>query len=418
MGNSTGYEANLIKPGLAGKAWIWRVMLSIFAGNTAIFVVNLAVLQVLLPTQIELLDPVRKVETLGMVTGIAALIAIIANPLAGMLSDKTVSRFGKRTPWLVGGAIAVLGAVTFLAEQTAVFGIVVGMCLLQAAMNSFQAAIFAIVPDRIPSRLRGLASSMMGIAFPAGSVIGMTIAAKMSASPATYYLLGGLFLSVALLFVLINPDNPSKRVMTHSSSISLRTFFSALSHRDFFWVFLSRLAMVIAFMTLAGYQFYLLKDYIKLPAALSPTDALVQINFYSMIAMAIATLGGGALSDWIGRRRILVFMSAALMSIAAVIPYMMPTFEGMLIFGVINSLGFGCYMAVDAALATEVLPSPDDQARDLGVMNIASAAAQVVSPMIASIVIVNFGGYSTLLIFSAACAMVSALSVYGVKCVK
>jgi MFS family permease len=393
-------------------------MLSIFAGNTAIYVVNLAVLQVLLPTQIELLDPARKIETLGMVTGIAAIIAIIANPLAGMLSDKTVSRFGKRTPWLVGGAVAVLGAVAFLAEQTAVFGIVVGMCLLQAAMNSFQAAIFAVVPDRVPPRLRGLASSMMGIAFPVGSVIGTAIAAKMSASPSTYYLLGGLFLAVTLLFVLINPDSSSKRERTRSLNFSATSFFSALGHRDFFWVFFSRLAMVIAFMTLAGYQFYLLKDYINLPEGLSPTDALVQINFFSMLAMAAATLGGGALSDWLGRRRALVFISAACMGIAAIIPFLLPTYQGMLAFGVLNSLGFGCYMAVDAALATEVLPNPNDQARDLGVMNIASAAAQVVSPMIASIVIINFGGYATLLMFSAACAVISAISVCGVKSVR
>jgi MFS family permease len=393
-------------------------MFSIFAGNTAIFVVNLAVLQILLPTQVEMLDPAHKVETLGLVTGIAAIMAIVANPLAGMLSDLTVTRFGRRTPWLVGGALAVLASLTFMAGQTAVFGIIVGMCLLQAAMNSYQAAIFAVVPDRVPKRLRGLASSMMGVAFPIGSVIGTAIAAKAATSPSTYYFLGVLFLAVALLFVITNPEPASQKPVAKRSSISFKSFFSALKHRDFFWVFFSRLAMVIAFMTLAGYQFYLLKDYIKLPVGMNPTDALVQINFFSMIAMAIATLGGGAVSDWMGRRRILVFISAACMGVAAIIPYITPSFEGMMAFGILNSLGFGCYMAVDAALATEVLPNPDSQARDLGVMNIASAAAQVVSPMIASLVIVHLGGYSMLLVFSAVCAMVSAVSVCAVKSVR
>lgn len=393
-------------------------MFSIFAGNTAIFTVNLAVLQVLLPTKVELIDAANKVEILGLVTGIAAIIAIIANPLAGMLSDRTVSRFGKRTPWLIGGALAVFGALSFLAEQVAVFGLVVGMCLLQASMNSFQAAIFAVVPDRIPPRLRGWASSMMGFAFPVGSIVGTSLAAKALHSTSMYYLLGALFIAIAFLFVLTNPEPPAVKREFKSSALSIRDFFSALKHRDFFWVFFSRLAMVIAFMSLAGYQFYLLKDFIKLPVGMAAADALVNITFFSMIAMAISTLGGGALSDWIGRRRILVFASAACMSVATMILFFMPTYEGMVVFGILNSLGFGCYMAVDAALATEVLPNPDNQARDLGVMNIASAAAQVVSPMIASLVIIYFGGYSTLLIFSSICALVSAFSVCAVEGVK
>ncbi|NWB95744.1 MFS transporter [Pseudomonas gingeri] len=405
----------------SGYGWLARIMLSIFAGNTAMYVVNLAILQVLLPTRVESLDSVHKVEILGMVTGIAAIVAIIANPLAGMLSDRTVGKFGRRTPWIVTGAIAVFATLAYMAEQQTVFGIVLGMCLLQASMNTYQSAIFAVVPDRVPSRWRGLASSMMGLAFPAGSIVGTAIASRFVGDTSGYYLLGGIMLATAILFVLLNPDTAVSRgakASRVSLIVAVRQFFSALSHRDFFWVFFSRLMMVIAFMSLAGYQFYLLKDFIKLPEDVSPTQALVSINIFAMMAMAASTLLGGVVSDWLGKRRFLVFISAMCMSCAAVIPFIYPTYNGMLAFGILNSLGFGCYMAVDAALATEVLPDPTSQARDLGIMNIASAAAQVVSPLIASLIIVHLGGYASLLICSASFALLSALSVYGVKGVK
>ena len=42
---------------------------------------------------------------LGMVMGVGALFALICNPLAGRLSDRTTSRLGMRRPWILGGAI-------------------------------------------------------------------------------------------------------------------------------------------------------------------------------------------------------------------------------------------------------------------------------------------------------------------------
>ncbi|MFT4210771.1 MAG: MFS transporter [Microbacterium sp.] len=47
---------------------------------------------------------------LGLILGVGALFALIANPLAGRLSDRTTSAFGMRRPWILGGAIVGLGA--------------------------------------------------------------------------------------------------------------------------------------------------------------------------------------------------------------------------------------------------------------------------------------------------------------------
>ena len=40
---------------------------------------------------------------LGLVLGVGALFALVANPLAGRLSDRTTSRWGMRRPWILGG---------------------------------------------------------------------------------------------------------------------------------------------------------------------------------------------------------------------------------------------------------------------------------------------------------------------------
>ena len=59
-------------------------------------------------------------------------------------------------------------------------------------------------------------------------------------------------------------------------------------------------------------------------------------------------------------------------------------------------IGYGVYMAVDTALVTEVLPVAADRGKDLGIVNIANAAPQVLAPALAAPVVDGLGGYPVL----------------------
>jgi hypothetical protein len=76
-------------------------MLTIALAQTAIYLSFIPILQIILPLQVEGLDSANKVTLLGAITAVDALLALIANPLAGALSDRTTSRFGRRRPWLL-----------------------------------------------------------------------------------------------------------------------------------------------------------------------------------------------------------------------------------------------------------------------------------------------------------------------------
>src|SRR4051794_26423092 len=43
----------------------------------------------------------------GLILGIGAFASLIANPVFGRLSDRTTSRWGRRRPWMVGGAVGL-----------------------------------------------------------------------------------------------------------------------------------------------------------------------------------------------------------------------------------------------------------------------------------------------------------------------
>ncbi|POX42809.1 MFS transporter, partial [Streptomyces sp. Ru71] len=78
----------------------------------------------------------------------------------------------------------------------------------------------------------------------------------------------------------------------------------------------------------------------------------------------------------------------------------------------------GCFMAVDTALVTLVLPSAEDAARDMGVLNIANAGPQIMAPFAASLLVTLTGGYTTLFVAAAVLSVAGALSVRPIRGVR
>ncbi len=75
---------------------------------------------------------------------------------------------------------------------------------------------------------------------------------------------------------------------------------------------------------------------------------------------------------------------------------------------VVLGLGYGVYMSVDQALVTQVLPEAANRGRDLGLINIANSAPQVLSPAIAAPLVNQAGGYPTLYLSVTAISLLGA----------
>lgn len=125
----------------------------------------------------------------------------------------------------------------------------------------------------------------------------------------------------------------------------------------------------------------------------------------------------GPLSDRVGRRKPFVIAAALLMGASMIIPAFSPTPTAMMIFTGLVSLGFGTYMAVDAALMSEVLPSEGSFAKDLGVLNIAATLPQTIGPFLGGIIVVSLG-YVALFPIAVGLAILGALCIIPIKGVR
>jgi MFS family permease len=125
----------------------------------------------------------------ALVVAPGLIVALLANPFFGLLSDHTRGRFGRRRPYILGGTLINVVALAIMATVPAALiqdgsGQVLSMSLLvlmgglmltQLANNAAAAPFHALLPDLVPAEQRGTASGVMGIAYWLGTIGGSTL---------------------------------------------------------------------------------------------------------------------------------------------------------------------------------------------------------------------------------------------------
>ena len=406
------------------RAGFRRLLVSLGVANGALSALYAGVLTVLLPLQVERIDRAHKVVALGVVSGVSALFALVFNPIGGALSDRTRSRFGRRAPWLVTGSVAMIVMLALLGQAGTVLLIAVAWCLAQAVANLYQAPLTAVIPDRVSRQRRGAASAVAGVSSVLGGVAGVGLASQFTRHLSWGYLMLGVLLAATAAYFVVSTADPSAAAIprpprdARSPAARLASFLSALRHRDFALVFVSRAAAILGYYLVISYELYILTDYIALPGHLQPAQGVTILAAISAVGALLAAAIAGPVSDRLDRRKPFVFISSAVAGAGCVLPVVSPTFRTIEIFAAFAGVAFGCYLSVDAALVTLVLPRSEDAARDLGVLNIANAGPQVLAPLVAALIISHAGGYRTLFIAGGCCGVVGALAVLPVRSVR
>lgn len=375
-------------------------------------------IQVLLGLQASQVAPGHKEATLSLVTGLGALVSTLGNPVFGALSDRTTSRFGRRLPWIAGGlALGAVGLVV-LASARGVAGMVVGWCLVQAFLNATFAALNASIADQVPVERRGLVSGLIGVAQTAGLVAGAGLAAAVGSTRTGYLVLAVLVVALGLPHVLGArdlrlPDGAPRPTLRHV----MAGFVPPLRrYPDFGWAWLTRFLVNLGNSTGTLYLLYYLMDAVGMEADKATTGVFILTGIYALTVFG-STVIGGVWSDKVGRRKPFVIAASIVTGLASLDLALTQNWVGAVVGAVILGIGFGAFTSVDFALVTQVLPSSGDAARDLGIINIASAGAQVLAPVLAAPVVTHLGGYTTLYVMAAVVCLLGAACVLRIRTV-
>lgn len=398
---------------------IMRLLITIAPANLALTLVYGGVISVLLPLQITGLDPANKVANLAVITTIGAFAAMLAQPIAGRISDRTRSRFGKRAPWLIFGVIVGALALIGMGLANGLVQIAIAFVIVQIAFNFIQGPLSAIVPDRVPAGAFGIFASVLGVLSMIGSIAGQALGASFAKSiGAGYFVLAGVAIVIIVLFVVLNPDHSSKEDVKQPFTVTdfLRTFWvSPRKHPDFFWAFLGRALLFTGYFAVLGYNLFVLQDYIGLK-----DDAVTYVpilGLLQLVGIVPATIISGVISDRIGRRKIFVFISSVIVGVGLIVPIVSPTVTGMFIQSVVCGFGFGAFLAVDQALMNQVLPSAESYGKDLGVVNIAATLPQTLAPAVGGAIVLVVG-YVGLFPVGIVLSLLGAFAVFFIRGVR
>lgn len=139
------------------------------------------------------------------------------------------------------------------------------------------------------------------------------------------------------------------------------------------------------------------------------------VNVASII---LASVIGGVISDRLQRRKLFVIASSVLMGIGLLLYAFFPVWTMVLIATAVLGAGFGVYIAVDFALASQVLPEAADRGKDIGIINAAIFVPMILSPVIAGLTLSTLHSYLALYVLLAIATMIAAVLIVPIKSVR
>ncbi len=367
--------------------------------TVALFALYSGVLSVLLPQQVAVLAPDDRVAALAMVTSASFAVTALAQPLFGVLSDRTRTRWGRRVPWMVGCAVVGGVVVVVLPAAPTITAVAVLWAVGQFVLNGTDIAVSAYLVDRFPPQRRGVIAGVLGVAVVIGGVLGAVVAGALGA-PWGYRMLAGALIAVTVAFALVVRDGPALQAPNLPAAPDRQRTRVTL---DAVWVLASRLVFTLGYASVHGYLLYILIDHVHV----REQRALVVVGEATVVGgagLVVAVLVGGWLSDRLGRRKPFVAVAGVAVALGDAVLLAAPGETGLLIAAFLLGTGLGLAISCGTALASMVIPRPDrNAAGGLGVLNFVVNAGQALAPLVTAAVVATTGGYTW--VFAVSCVL-------------
>ena len=181
-----------------------------------------------------------------------ALVAVLVQPTVGSISDYTISRWGRRKPYILIGTLLDVVFLFGVASSNTVLSIAAFVILLQFSSNFAQGPFQGYVPDLVPAHQVGLASGLVGLMQILGNITGAVVASIAVATD--QFFLGTMAVGVIELatmlsvFLWVREGRVAKdRAGRSWLSVAAEAWgLDILTERSFLWLVASRLAFLMA----------------------------------------------------------------------------------------------------------------------------------------------------------------------------
>ncbi|MFX4272835.1 MFS transporter [Propionibacteriaceae bacterium Y1685] len=390
------------------------------------FGVNLAVSAILgaaIPKAMLFLDEANKENNTALITSIGGVAVMIITPLFGRLSDRTMSRWGMRKPWmLVGVAIGMVGVVA-LALAPSIPIMVVGWVIVQVGFGATAMAQHALLADQIPTRIRARVAASVGVASGVATIVASAIVASLPNDQRhLWFLVPG---TIGALLALVMVVGYSDAVRTEPAEpFTVREVLSTywldpIRYRDFFWAWACRFLVTMSIFTVSLFLLFLIVDVLQVPKEEASGILTLALSIF-FVGNIVSTVLFGWVSDRTKRRKPIIWASCFISAIGLLVCMFAGDQTQFLVGIAIIGAGQGAYISVDVAMMTEVLPSAKEAGKDLGIVSLSYQLPQVIGPIAGAFVVGTAGGqnYTALFGYAMVLSILGGLAVLPIKAVR
>ncbi len=361
-----------------------------------------ALAPIVLPLQVALFvapgvtgNPIQAAVVGGLAAS-GAVLAVIMQPLAGMWSDRTASRLGRRGPYILIGSILMLASALIMAGANGIGLLVIGFLIYSAANDLALAAYQALIPDRVPPFQRGAASGYMGLMNILGNVIGLGLAGYLLSNisnvshqsglvhqgVAIYYAITGLLMVVGMLITLVGVRENSRGLKppaSHSERRGRQFWLDPWRDRNFSLVFATGSAFTFGITLFTTYIAYY---FATVHLGNNFAQETVLLSVFALLSAVASAVFMGILSDRLSRAP-MVAIALVLMGVATM-AFVFDVAVPLWALGICFGFGFGTYTSVNWALAIDTIQKLEEAAKTLGLWNLAANAPAIIAPLIGS----------------------------------
>ncbi len=173
---------------------------------------NTAIGSYFMPYLVGLFVPETVKNTaLGALRSAGLIIAMLVQPAAGMISDRSLSRFGRRRPYILIGAIFDCVFLAAIALSWNYLALLIAILLIQVSSNVSHGPLQGLIPDLVPEDQRGRASAVKSVMELLPIIlVGLTIAKLLGAGHLDWaiFATGASLLAVTLITMLFVKETP------------------------------------------------------------------------------------------------------------------------------------------------------------------------------------------------------------------
>jgi MFS family permease len=329
-----------------------------------------------------LAEPGTEGTSLAIIAVLSFVFSVAIQPTVGSISDYATTRWGRRKPFIVFGAIFDALFLVGIATASSLLAITAFVVLLSLSTNIARGPFQGYVPDLVPDRQVGLASAMVGLMQVLGNVAGFALAAIANIEGNV----GLAILAIAAVeigtmasVVVKVPNGPPAKPRDGRSwaAIAAETWGTdILRERSYIWLLASRLFILMGGAALLNFIYYYLAD------SHGMTQEQAGGTFLQMLAAAtivslLAIVPASRLSDRIGRKPVIygcTALGATGVGLIAIAPDPLLAIVGAALFGASQ----GTFLSVDWALMTDIIPKASS-GRYMGLSNVVTASSTTIA---------------------------------------